>query len=295
MITINSEIKNALEAHLKKFENSLLNQSDLDESGRQQVIENLREQILDMLEKRSSTPTRTDLENVLLEIDRPEAFQKLPPLPKTTMNERHRTSRKPVPAGWIFLLCLAISGLYGIYLISNKVDEYVAEGRIMVQPSTVPADPAGEEMSRFLQTQREMMESTAISEAAKANLSDYAKSSTSHAIPPRVKLQVDSFKGTSIFRITATGTNRDYTIRFVDEVIKVYIAKQKEISQATGRYPLITIHQKAAASQHPVGPTRLQIAIRSFTMGLFLTLLIILIWFIKNSIQASRSTDSNLR
>jgi polysaccharide biosynthesis transport protein len=136
---------------------------------------------------------------------------------------------------WIIAICLIVSISYGSWQAYNKIDEFVAEGRMMVQPQiTGPvSDPFGEEWSNFFGTQRTLMESPMIAEAAKAKLSEFVKTLTTDGVPPRISLQVDILKGTSIFKLTARSTNRDYAIKFIDEVMKEYIAYKKRMQEQT--------------------------------------------------------------
>lgn len=147
---------------------------------------------------------------------------------------------------WIIAICLIVSISYGSWQAYTKIDEYVAEGKMMVQPqvSSVVPDAVGEEWNNFYGTQRYLMESSTITDAAKARLLDFVKTATVDGVPPSVFLQVDIIKGASIFRLTARSTNRDYAIKFVDEVMKEYISYKKRLQEQTSDTAQATLVQE---------------------------------------------------
>jgi hypothetical protein len=125
--------------------------------------------------------------------------------------------------------------LTAVYLNNSKQDFYLAEARMMIQPqATGPmSDPFGEEWVNFFGTQRTLMESPMIVDTAKAKLGDFVKRNTRNGVHPDVTLQVEILKGTSIFSLKSKSTDREYAIKFLDEVINEYIAYKKRVWNET--------------------------------------------------------------
>ena len=127
---------------------------------------------------------------------------------------------------WVLLLTTALGLTISGWHAHNQPALFVSTGRIMVSGKVSLEQGAtySEEQNFFMGTQMELMKSMEVRRHAQARLA--ALHPTLSLAP--VTLEVAQLRGTSIFVLTATGSNQDYTREFLDACMAEYISLRKE-------------------------------------------------------------------
>ncbi len=128
---------------------------------------------------------------------------------------------------WLIAVCVVGALLYGAYKAYRQPDIFKAVGSMMVRPRVNVAvdNVVNEELSNFYGTQVQLMQSRAVLDAARRKLSDFEKSLT---FDPSPTLQVFQVRNTSIFSLSVTSTSAEFAKRFLDQVMREYIASKKK-------------------------------------------------------------------
>jgi len=127
---------------------------------------------------------------------------------------------------WVLLLTTTLGLTLSAWHAHNQPLVYMSTGRIMVSGKVSLEQGAtySEEQTFFMGTQIELMKSTEVRRHAQARLA--ALHPTLSFAP--VLLEISQLHGTSIFVLTATGSNPDYTREFLDACMEEYINLRKE-------------------------------------------------------------------
>ena len=135
---------------------------------------------------------------------------------------------------WVVAFCVALGIGIAAWFVAAQKDIYVSQARMMVSGKINLPDGGSfsEEMSHFMNTQRELMKDEAICNRAEA----YVRTTSSETPVSRVTLRVEPLHQTSIFHLTATGEEPRYTQKFLDAVLHEYIATRREMRTMKGEF-----------------------------------------------------------
>jgi len=129
---------------------------------------------------------------------------------------------------WWLVLFTTCAGLaIAAWKNANQAVVYVSTGRMMVSGKiNLPEGVTyTEEMNLFISTQRELMQDEAVRQRAQ----DLLRSTNPELAATPVNLVVAPLPQTSIFILTATGTEPVYPQKFLDAVMHEYIATRHEM------------------------------------------------------------------
>jgi capsular exopolysaccharide synthesis family protein len=135
---------------------------------------------------------------------------------------------------WVVAFCVALGLGIAAWIIAAQKEVYVSTARMMVSGKINLPDSGSfsEEMSFFMNTQRDLMQDEAICNRAEA----YVRTGSSETPVSPVKLRVEPIPQTSIFILTATGAEPQYTRKFLDAVLHEYIATRREMRSQKGEF-----------------------------------------------------------
>jgi capsular exopolysaccharide synthesis family protein len=129
---------------------------------------------------------------------------------------------------WWLVLFTTCAGLaIAAWKTAHQQVVYVSSGRMMVSGKINLQDGVTytEEMNLFIATQREMMQDEAVRQRAE----NLVRSTNPEVAPTPVAVDVAPLPQTSIFILTATGTEAVYPQKFLDAVMHEYIATRREM------------------------------------------------------------------
>jgi len=135
---------------------------------------------------------------------------------------------------WVVAFGVALGTGIAAWVIAAQKEVYVSEARMMVSGKiNLPEGGTfSEEMTHFMNTQGELMKDEAICSRAEA----YVRTTSSETPVCPVDLRVLAMPQTSIFALTATGTEPQYTQRFLDAILHEYIATRREMRTQKGEF-----------------------------------------------------------
>jgi capsular exopolysaccharide synthesis family protein len=148
---------------------------------------------------------------------------------------------------WLVLFC-ACAGLgFGAWKTARQEVIYTSTGRMMVSGKINLPEGAtySEEMGFFIATQRELMQDEAVRQRAEASV---RANSPETPITP-IELKVTPLPGTSIFVLTATGGEPTFPRKFLDAVMKEFIATRREMRSAKSENAESSIDEEIARMQ----------------------------------------------
>ncbi len=130
----------------------------------------------------------------------------------------------------VFTTCAGLAG--SSWFVARQKVVYASTGRMMVSGKINLPEGAiyAEEMNFFMSTQRELMQDEAVRQRAQECVR-----STSPATPiGPITLTVAPLPQTSIFILTASGSEPDYPQKFVDAIMQEFIATRRELRSEKG-------------------------------------------------------------
>lgn len=135
------------------------------------------------------------------------------------LNPRFRTYLPIVP------LCVVISMGWSLYELSKYPQSYSSTARLVVSGriSLPEANAYTEELANFLGTQVEILSG--------GNLASRARQQVLQSHPGlagTVSLRVSTLRGTSIIVINASGSNSEYTSRYLDALLDQYVESRRD-------------------------------------------------------------------
>ena len=135
---------------------------------------------------------------------------------------------------WVVAFGVALGIGIAAWVIAAQKEVYVSTARMMVSGKINLPDGGTffEEMSHFMNTQRELMQDEAICNRAEARVRTTSAETT---VSP-VKLRVEAMPQTSIFSLMATGAEPIYTQKFLDAILSEYIATRREMRTQKGEF-----------------------------------------------------------
>jgi len=133
---------------------------------------------------------------------------------------------------WILAVCLALSVLIGGVRAYLQHDQYLAIGSMMVSPRVNVAltDVYNEELFSFYSTQAQLMESRQVKEAVYSKMLSFEKTLP---IPANPHLNVSRKRDTSIFALSVTSASAEYSERYLELIMKEFIAFKKRLRTQT--------------------------------------------------------------
>ena len=128
---------------------------------------------------------------------------------------------------WLVLFTTCVGLAIGAWRTAHQQLVFVSTGRMMVSGKISLPEGATytEEMNLFISTQRELMQDEAVRQRAE----NLVRSTTPELAVTPVELVVAPLPQTSIFILTATGTEPIYPQKFLDAVMHEYIATRREM------------------------------------------------------------------
>jgi len=128
---------------------------------------------------------------------------------------------------WMVLFTTCAGMAVGAWMLAHQQVVYVSTGRIMASGKiNLPEGVTyTEEMNLFISTQRELMQDEAVRQRA-ANL---VRSNNPELTPCPITLFVAPLPQTSIFNLSAMGTEPQYPQKFLDALMHEYIATRREM------------------------------------------------------------------
>ena len=135
---------------------------------------------------------------------------------------------------WVVAFCVAVGTGIAAWRIAAQEEVYVSTARMMVSGKINLPDSGSfsEEMTHFMNTQRDLMQDEASCNRAEA----YVRTSSAETPVSPVKLRVEPMPQTSIFVLTATGSEPRYTQKFLDAILHEYIATRREMRSQMGGF-----------------------------------------------------------
>ncbi|MBV9392059.1 MAG: AAA family ATPase, partial [Verrucomicrobia bacterium] len=128
---------------------------------------------------------------------------------------------------WIVLFTTAAGLAVASWLVFQQKEVYVSTGRMVVSGRINIQQGASfsEELANFFGTQVELMKSAEVREKAASELA--AREPQLQAVP--VSLTVSQLPQTSIFVLSTTGSEPQYTQKILDAIMQEYVAAKKEM------------------------------------------------------------------
>ena len=135
---------------------------------------------------------------------------------------------------WVVAFCTALGLGIAAWMIAAQKEVYVSTARMMVSGKINLPDGGSfsEEMTHFMNTQGELMRDEAICNRAEA----YVRTTSSDTPVCPVKLRVEPITLTSIFSLTAIGSEPRYTQKYLDAILHEYIATRREMRSQKGEF-----------------------------------------------------------
>ena len=135
---------------------------------------------------------------------------------------------------WVVAFCVAVGIGIAAWFIAAQKEIYLSTARMMVSGKINLPDGGSfsEEMSHFMNTQRELMKDEAICNRAEG----YVRTTSAETPVAKVTLRVEALPQTSIFQLSATGEEPRYTQRFLDAILHEYIATRREMRTMKGEF-----------------------------------------------------------
>jgi len=149
---------------------------------------------------------------------------------------------------WWLVLFTTCAGLaVGAWKVANQRIVYVSTGRMMVSGKINLPEGAtySEEMNLFMTTQRELMQDEAVRQRAAASV----RATSPETLETPVDLTVAPLPQTSIFILTATGSEPRYPQLFLAAVMQEYIGARREMRSQKGEDVEISIEDEIAREQ----------------------------------------------
>ncbi len=128
---------------------------------------------------------------------------------------------------WLILLTTAVGLAAGAWKCARQQVVYVSGGRILVSGKINLHEAASysEEMSNFLKTQQALMQDDTMRQRAEARV----RTQFPEIPVTPVELSVAPITGTTIYNLTATGVEPRYPQKFLDALMKEFIATRREM------------------------------------------------------------------
>jgi capsular exopolysaccharide synthesis family protein len=128
---------------------------------------------------------------------------------------------------WLILFTTCLGLAVGAWKTAHERIAYVSTARMMVSGKISLPEGATytEEMNLFISTQRELMQDEAVRQRAEETV----RSTNRGLTPTPVELVVAPLPQTSIFILTASGSEPIYPQKFLDAVMQEYIATRREM------------------------------------------------------------------
>jgi capsular exopolysaccharide synthesis family protein len=128
---------------------------------------------------------------------------------------------------WITLFTTAASLAVASWMVFQQKEVFVSTGRMMVSGriNIQQAASFSEELANFFGTQLELMKSAEVREKAASQLA--AREPQLQPVP--VSLAVSQLPQTSIFVLSTTGSEPQYTQKILDAIMQEYVAAKKEM------------------------------------------------------------------
>lgn len=145
---------------------------------------------------------------------------------------------------WILAVCLALSVLIGGVRVYLLHDEYLAVGSMMVSPRVNVAltDVYNEELFSFYSTQKELLESRQVKEAVYSKMLSFEKTLP---IPANPRLNITRKRDASIFVLSVTSTSAEYSQRYLELIMKEFIAFKKRLRMQTSESAMESLLREA--------------------------------------------------
>jgi capsular exopolysaccharide synthesis family protein len=141
---------------------------------------------------------------------------------------------------WIFAVFLSIAMLVGGYQAYRKPDLYISMGKMMVAPRiSNPVNPVySEESSNFFGTQIQLMQGYQVQGEAQVKLVEFERGLPS---PPNAQFNVIRIRDTAMFALSVTSTSPEYARRYLDAIMKEFIAYKKRLRTETAESAASTL------------------------------------------------------
>lgn len=141
---------------------------------------------------------------------------------------------------WIFAICLSLAMVAGGYNAYRKPDLYMSAGKMMVAPKVnVPVGNVyNEENMNFFGTQIQLMQGYQVQGEARAKLAEFERTLPA---PPSAGFSVIRIRDTSMFALSVTSTSPEYARRYLDLIMKEFIAYKKRLRTETSESAASTL------------------------------------------------------
>lgn len=143
---------------------------------------------------------------------------------------------------WVPVGCLALSAGVAAFIIWRKPPAYISNGQMIVNMQL--ANPGElnytEEFGNFIGTQAALMQSDSVQKSASAKV----KAEHPDLVPAPVNFQVTPISKTSIFALTATGPNPEYTTAYLQGCMDSYMELKKDMRAQTSKNTLAGITEQ---------------------------------------------------
>ena len=132
---------------------------------------------------------------------------------------------------WVLVLAVGLALAGTVAFIKFAAQEYVSRGQMIVsiKINTQQGSLYTEELGNFLGTQAALMQGSEVQQRARASVA----SQDSKLVPCPVTLNVSVLPKTTIFLLSATGGNSNYTKAFLQACMDEYISFKKEMAERT--------------------------------------------------------------
>jgi capsular exopolysaccharide synthesis family protein len=132
---------------------------------------------------------------------------------------------------WVLLVIVSISCVFQGVTLLRTPDSYRSEARMMVSPRMQFSDRVNynEEYSRFFGTQVALMQSGKVRQRA----TEHLQAALPEMAPSYVDVRTYQDPKTSIFTLSATGSNPVYTQKYLDAMMQAFIQFKDDIRTGT--------------------------------------------------------------
>ncbi len=143
---------------------------------------------------------------------------------------------------WIPAGCLAFAVGLALLMILRRPPIYVSNGQMILNfhLQNVEGASYAEELFNFIGTQAALMQSDGVQTRARAKV----QADHPNLTPAAVQLTVTPISRTTIFALTATGRNPEYTTAFVQACMDSYIDLKKDMRAQTSQTTLASITEE---------------------------------------------------
>lgn len=151
---------------------------------------------------------------------------------------------------WVLLITTSLSVAYQVYKESHREPLYISYAQMKLDSRVnIPdANAFQESHTNFIGTERELMESTPIKEAARA---------LATALHPELKevpvdVVVEIKRNTSLFKLTAYGSDPAYVQAFLDALMKAYQNYKNEERNRKAKASMLTINEQIGSLEKDI-------------------------------------------